>query len=427
MNATKILWGQVLLVSAVTLAFIWGATEWVAWRLAFQTQLGVPWFEFLGWPVYHPPAFFWWWFVYDAYARDIFIEGAYIAASGGIAAVVVAIAMSVWRAREIKRVTTYGSARWAETREVREASLLGYDGVLLGRWRDQYLRHDGPEHVLCFAPTRSGKGVGLVVPTLLTWSGSAIVHDIKGENWTLTAGWRAKFGRVLLFDPTNAAGAAYNPLLEVRRGEWEVRDVQNIADVLVDPEGALERRNHWEKTSHSLLVGAILHVLYAEPDKTLAGVANFLSDPRRPIETTLRAMMTTPHLGERGGHPVIASSARELLNKSDNERSGVLSTAMSFLGLYRDPVVAAVTRRCDWRIRDLVEGAAPATLYLVVPPSDISRTKPLVRLILNQIGRRLTEELEPKRRRHRLLLMLDEFPALGRLDFFESALAFMAG
>ncbi len=146
-------------------------------------------------------------------------------------------------------------------------------------------------------------------------------------------------------------------LLEVRRGEWEVRDVQNIADVLVDPEGALERRNHWEKTSHSLLVGTILHVLYAEPDKTLAGVANFLSDPKRPIETTLRAMMTTPHLGERGVHPVVASAARELLNKSENERSGVLSTAMSFLGLYRDPVVATVTRRCDWRIRDLVESA----------------------------------------------------------------------
>jgi type IV secretion system protein VirD4 len=427
MNATKILWGQVLLVSFVVIAFLWGATEWVAWRLAFQSQLGRPWFEVFSWPLYQPPAFFWWWFAYDAYARDIFIEGAYIAASGGIAAVVVAVAMSTWRAREVKRVTTYGSARWAETREVREASLLGHDGVLLGRWRNQYLRHDGPEHVLCFAPTRSGKGVGLVVPTLLTWPGSAIVHDIKGENWTLTAGWRTRFGRVLLFDPTNAASAAYNPLLEVRRGEWEVRDVQNIADVLVDPEGALERRNHWEKTSHSLLVGAILHVLYAEPDKTLAGVANFLSDPRRPIETTLRAMMTTPHLCERGVHPVIASSARELLNKSDNERSGVLSTAMSFLGLYRDPVAATVTRQCDWRIRDLVEAAAPATLYLVVPPSDISRTKPLVRLILNQIGRRLTEELEPKRRRHRLLLMLDEFPALGRLDFFESALAFMAG
>ena len=100
---------------------------------------------------------------------------------------------------------------------------------------------------------------------------------------------------------------------------------------------------------------------------------------------------------------------------------------MSFLGLYRDPVVAAVTARCDWRIADIVSGEQPTALYLVVPPSDISRTKPLVRLVLNQIGRRLTEELHAEGRRHRLLLMLDEFPALGRLDFFESALAFMAG
>ena len=109
MNATKILWGQVLLVGFVVLAFLWGATEWVAWRLAFQPHLGRPWFEVFGWPLYEPPAFFWWWFAYDAYARDVFVEGAYIAASGGIAAVVVAIAMSVWRAREVKRVTTYGS------------------------------------------------------------------------------------------------------------------------------------------------------------------------------------------------------------------------------------------------------------------------------------------------------------------------------
>ena len=427
MSATKILWGQVFLVTTVVLAFLWTATEWTACQLGFQAPLGSPWFELLGWPIYQPPAFFWWWFAYDAYAHDIFIEGGFIAAAGGVSAFVVAVAMSVWRAREVKRITTYGSARWAEKREIRRAGLLKPDGVLLGRWQGEYLRHDGPEHVLCFAPTRSGKGVGLVVPTLLTWPASAIVHDIKGENWTLTAGWRARFGRVLLFDPTNPDSAAYNPLLEVRRGEWEVRDVQNIADVLVDPEGALERRNHWEKTSHSLLVGTILHVLYAEPDKTLAGVANFLSDPRRAIEATLRAMMTTPHLGERGVHPVVASAARELLNKSENERSGVLSTAMSFLGLYHDPVVAKVTRRCDWHIRDLVEGNRPATLYLVVPPSDISRTKPLVRLILNQIGRRLTEKLDASSRRHRLLLMLDEFPALGRLDFFESALAFMAG
>jgi type IV secretion system protein VirD4 len=428
MSATRILWGQVLVVLAIVVVTMWAATQWVAWKLGYQPQLGRPWFEIMpGMPVYFPPAFFWWWYAYDAYAPEVFVEGAYIAASGGILSIAFAIALSVWRAREAKVAATYGSARWATPTEIRTAGLTAPDGVVLGKFERDYLRHDGPEHVLCFAPTRSGKGVGLVVPTLLTWPGSCIVHDIKGENWMLTSGFRARHGRVLLFDPTNVSSAAYNPLLEVRRGEWEVRDVQNVADVLVDPEGSLERRNHWEKTSHALLVGAILHVLYAEPDKTLAGVAGFLSDPKRPIDLTLRAMMTTPHLGDAGPHPVIASAARELLNKSENERSGVLSTAMSFLGLYRDPVVARVTRHCDWRIRDLVEGERPATLYLVVPPSDISRTKPLVRLILNQIGRRLTEDLQARGRRHRLLLMLDEFPALGRLDFFESALAFMAG
>ncbi|WP_067732661.1 conjugal transfer protein TraG [Novosphingobium naphthalenivorans] len=427
MSATKILWGQVITVFAIVLLAIWSATEWTAWRLGFQPQLGHPWFEFLHFPFYLPPAFFWWWYAYDAYAPSIFIEGAYIAASGGLIAAAVAIGMSVWRAREAKNAETYGSARWAQPKEIEAAGLSGPDGVVLGRYQRSYLRHNGPEHVLCFAPTRSGKGVGLVIPSLLTWPGSAIVHDIKGENWQLTAGFRAQHGRVLLFDPTNAKSSAYNPLLEVRRGEWEVRDVQNIADILVDPEGSLEKRNHWEKTSHALLVGAILHVLYAEADKTLAGVASFLSDPKRPIESTLSAMMRTPHLGEAGVHPVVASAARELLNKSGNERSGVLSTAMSFLGLYRDPVVAEVTRRCDWRIGDIVAGEHPTTLYLVVPPSDINRTKPLIRLILNQIGRRLTEDLQAKAGRRRLLLMLDEFPALGRLDFFESALAFMAG
>ncbi|RJE84209.1 conjugal transfer protein TraG [Paracoccus onubensis] len=427
MSATRILWGQILIVLVIVLGATWLATQWVGWRLGFQPQLGEPWFELAGWPIFYPPAFFWWWYFYDAYAPGIFVEGGIIAASGGFLAIAVAIMMSVWRAREAKDVQTFGSARWAEPDEIRQAGLLGPDGVVLGKLNHDYLRHDGPEHVLCFAPTRSGKGVGLVVPTLLTWPGSAIVHDIKGENWSLTAGFRAKHGRVLLFDPTDTGSSAYNPLLEVRRGEWEVRDVQNIADVLVDPEGSLERRNHWEKTSHSLLVGAILHVLYAGQDKTLAGVAAFLSDPRRPIEATLAAMMRTPHLRDAGPHPVIASAARELLNKADNERSGVLSTAMSFLGLYRDPVVAAVTSRCDWRIADLAGEGHPATLYLVVPPSDISRTKPLIRLVLNQIGRRLTEDLRGREDRQRVLMMLDEFPALGRLDFFESALAFMAG
>lgn len=437
MTPTKLLIGQILVVLGIIVASIWIATQWAAAQLAYQPELGEPWFLLFGRPVYAPWSLFPWWFSFDAYAPTIFDEAGTIAATGGLIGCVAAIFGSVWRARQSSNVTTYGSARWATHKDIRDAGLLVDGGIAIGRVGRHDLRHDGPEHVMAFAPTRSGKGVGLVVPTLLSWTGSTVVHDIKGENWQLTAGWRSRFSHCLQFNPTNARSARYNPLLEVRRGINEVRDVQNIADILVDPEGALERRNHWEKTSHALLVGAILHVLYAEEEKTLARVATFLSDPQRSFAATLRRMMATNHVGTADAplvHPVVASAARELLNKSENERSGVLSTAMSFLGLYRDPTVAAVTAASDWRIADLVEARHPVSLYLVVPPSDISRTKPLVRLILNQIGRRLTEELhvpgggeETGNRRHRLLMMLDEFPALGRLDFFETSLAFLAG
>jgi type IV secretion system protein VirD4 len=431
MTPTKLLVGQIIVVFGIVIVGVWFATQWAAAMLAYQPELGPPWFLLLDRPIYHPWALFGWWFHFDAYAPHVFSKAGSMAAASGFAGCGAAVAGSLWRARQLRNVTTYGSARWAVERDIRRAGLFDGAGVFLGKFGHSYLRHDGPEHIMAFAPTRSGKGVGLVVPTLLGWTGSAVIHDIKGENWQLTAGWRARFSHCLLFNPTDARSARYNPLLEVRRGADEVRDVQNIADILVDPEGALDRRNHWEKTSHSLLVGAILHILYADPDKTLSRVATFLSDPQRPFAATLRTMMTTNHGTPDAPqvHPVVASAARELLNKSENERSGVLSTAMSFLGLYRDPTVAAVTAASDWRIADLVEGTHPVSLYLVVPPSDISRTKPLIRLVLNQIGRRLTEQLHAGNQpsRHRLLMMLDEFPALGRLDFFETSLAFLAG
>ncbi|QCB55772.1 conjugal transfer protein TraG [Sphingopyxis sp. PAMC25046] len=433
MTPTKLLIGQILIVFAIVILGVWAATQWAAAMLGFQPELGAPWFVIGSLPVYRPWALFSWWYHYEAYAPHVFDKAGALAGASGFLGCGAAIGGSLWRARQKGLVTTYGSARWAKEREVDAAGLRGDAGVFLGSLGGRYLRHSGPEHVMAFAPTRSGKGVGLVVPTLLSWTGSTVVHDIKGENWQLTSAWRSRFSHCLYFDPTDARSARYNPLLEVRKGVHEVRDVQNIADILVDPEGALERRNHWEKTSHALLAGAILHILYAEEEKTLARVATFLSDPSRSFASTLVAMMRTNHLGTKDNvlvHPVVASAARELLNKSENERSGVLSTAMSFLGLYRDPTVAAVTGACDWRIADLVAAERPLSLYLVIPPSDISRTKPLVRLILNQIGRRLTEKLDDRRstvRRNELLLMLDEFPALGRLDFFETALAFMAG
>ena len=458
-HGTNLFW-QILLVLAVVLTALWCATEWTAWSLSWSPRLGEPLFIILDMPVYVPWAFFGWWYSFDAYAPDVFDRGGLIAGSGGVAAIVIAVTGSILRARWDKRVSTFGSARWAEGKDLRKSGLLKPAGVFLGQAEGSYLRHDGPDHVMAFAPTRSGKGVGLVVPTLLSWPHSVLVHDIKGENWQLTSGWRSEFSHVMRFDPTDIASAHFNPLMEVRRGPCEVRDVQNIADILVDPQGKLGDLGHWVDKANSLLVGVILHVLYAEREKTLARVSSFLADPDRTFRTTLSIMLRTNHLGTSEApkvHPVVAETARELMNQSENELSGVLSTALRFLSLYRDPVIAEVTSRSDFRIEDLVSGDRPLSLYLVVPPSDLSRTKPLMRLILNQVGRRLTEHLEIRpsvfsrgrsvvanvlsacgllaprvslveaKSRRRGLFMLDEFPALGRLDFFESALAYMAG
>jgi type IV secretion system protein VirD4 len=219
--------------------------------------------------------------------------------------------------------------------------------------------------------------------------------------------------------------AAYNPLLEVRRGEWEVRDVQNIADILVDPEGSLEKRNHWEKTSHALLVGAILHVLYAEADKTLAGVAAFLSDPEAPDRDARRD--DDDAASRRAGPASRHRQRRARAAQQIRQRAlGVLSTAMSFLGLYRDPVVAEVTRAATGasptssrRSADdaLPRGAAVRHQpHQAADPADPQPDRPPADRGSARQGRAAS-----------VLLMLDEFPALGRLDFFESALAFMAG
>lgn len=429
MNTSTTLFSHLLLILLTVVIGIWIACQVTAASLGYSPRLGEAWFLLGETPIYEPWRFFGWWYSYHAYAPDIFERGGLIAASSGLVAIIVAILLSIFRARAAKYVSTYGSSRWAERKDIHKAGLFDERGVFLGQAHGTYLRHDGPEHVMAFAPTRSGKGVGLVVPTLLSWTGSAIIHDIKGENWTLTAGWRSKFSRTYRFDPTSTMTIRYNPLHEIRRGQREVSDVQNIADILVDPESEKLKANHWEKTANALMVGSILHILYAEDDKSLSGLVKFLSHPTRSIDETIELMLQTNHVGTEECpevHPQIAQYAREVKDKTPAERSGVVSTALTCLQLYRDPVVANATSVCDFRLDELTNGHNPISLYLAVPPSDISRTKPLIRLMLNQIGRRLTEGTDDAPRAHDVLFMLDEFPALGRLDFFESALGYMA-
>jgi len=346
----------------------------------------------------------------------------------------------------------HGTAHWASHPEILNSGLLPppgtpSQGVYVGAWHDtkarlnRYLRHNGPEHVLAFAPTRSGKGVGLVIPTLLSWPHSVVCYDIKGENWALTAGWRKQHARnkVLKFDPTAHDGscAQFNPLTELRLGnDTEVADAQNIATMLVDPDGK-GLVDHWAKTSQALLTGAILHCCYTKRtesghEATLADVDGLLAHPELEIQEVLEEMLDHPHLGD-GPHPLVARAARTLLNLSEKELSSVVSTALSFLSLYRDPVVAENTSRSDFLIRDLMNCKDPVSLYLVVRPADADRLRPLIRLVITQIVRRLTEHMDFEggrgiaQYRHRLLLLIDEFASLKRLTVIEEALAFMAG
>lgn len=347
------------------------------------------------------------------------------------------VARAVARRGAIK---AFGAAAWGSAADCAAAGLFAAQGAVLGKVGGEILCFDGPEHQLLIGASRSGKGRGHVVPTLLAWPGSALVLDAKREladgdgrvGFPGTSGFRAGLGPVLRFAPTDTRSAAFNPLFEVRRGESEVRDVQNIVDILVDPAGERHGHDFWDRSAKNILVGVILHVLYAEPParKTLAVVREKLRD----LDATAHVMTLTRHrLGADGRpetHPEVLHAAESYLAGEERLKSGIKATAESFFGLFADPMVAAKTAMSDFRIGDLMCLTRPVTLYLMPPPSDAPRLMPLLRLLLNQIARALMEDQAAdatgRRKRHRLLMMLDEFPLLGRMPFFETTMGAMA-
>jgi type IV secretion system protein VirD4 len=308
------------------------------------------------------------------------------------------------------------------------------------RVKQRYLRHNGPEHVLCYAPTRSGKGVGLVMPTLLSWGESAVITDLKGELWSLTAGWRKQHAhnKVLRFEPASATGSVcWNPLDEIRTGtENEVGDVQNLATLIVDPDGK-GPESHWQKTGQALLVGVILHALYKARNEgtaaTLPAVDALLADPDRDIAELWMEMRTYGHIdGEN--HPAVGSAARDMMDRPDEEAGSVLSTAKSYLALYRDPIVARNISRSEFNIRDLMHHEQPVSLYIRHPAQrQGSLAVPGAHHGEHDRAPLLADKMDFKDGRqvahykHRLLLMLDEFPSLGKLEILQESLAFVAG
>ncbi len=425
--------GLLLMMSSAT-------TQYLAERFGYQPILGTPWFG----RFYAPWAWLVWLWQFYEQAEQLFLTVTFVF-SLGLASLFLGYAFILKRRTKQKGIPgLHGTAHWADETEIRQTGLLDGEGVFVGGWHDgkgiRYLRHNGPEHVAAIAPTRSGKGVGLVVPTLLSWPHSVVVHDMKGELWSLTAGWRQQHAcnTVLRFDPTSEDGdCRFNPLEEIRLGTpHEIADVQNLVNMLVDPDGK-GLKDHWAKTAHAFLTGVILHRLYQAKGHrrvaNLSDIAQILSDPEKPIDELYQAMLDNEHPSEQA-RLLVAMAARDMINRPDRERGSVLSTAISFLTLYRDPLIAKNTETSDFKVHDLMNRANPVSLYLVVKPSDKDRLKPLMRLVINQIVRGLTranitfedgKQVSPHR--HRMLLMMDEFPSLGKLDIFQEALAYIAG
>lgn len=390
------------------------------------------------------------------------------------------------------RPDLHGSAHWATMEDIKRYGYLDGKGVYVGGVYDEkakkqyFLRHDGPEHVLCFAPTRAGKGVGLIIPSLLVWEHSSVVLDIKGENFALTSGYLSSIGhKVIRFDPADATGssASFNPLAEVELDKIScIPDIQRVAVTIMDPEGK-GLTEYWDKAANGFFAGALLHCLIMTAKNegraaSLYDVAVMLADPKRPVSAVFQEMLDTDHATILAGlfpylkitseedvevldgegqpivnlatgetekrhvlhslvgdsaHVFIASAGQEIMGKSAEELSGVVNTAISNLALYKDPVVAANITRSDFKLRDIMNHEQPVNLYLVFSPNDIARLRPLLRVVIAQMmgsftrGMKFKDGIAAPSYKHRCLLMLDEFASLGKMATIKDAIAYMAG
>lgn len=457
----------VLAVYVIALSSL--CTQFVAHRFNYHPALGKAYANF-----YPPWEWARWLTVYYDAGKNSF-NYAFIIFALGVGAGLVAYVLYIgFVTRSIKKhESVHGTAHFATGEEIRKTGLIPAEGkagkgVYVGAWRDpetnvtHYLRHDGPEHVAALAPTRSGKGVGLVIPTLLAWNESVFVYDTKGENYAATAGWRREHAgnKILRFDPAEpGSGCAFNPLDEVRfKTRYQVSDAQGVAALLVDTEGkGLE--SHWDKAAFAMLSGLILHALYKAEEvgrqPSLTNVAEMLSSvgdfaagddadeseddegDKKPLKALFKEMAELK-LGDsesdQEAELVIQGTGKQLLGTPSKELGSIVSTATNRLALYRDPIVAQNTAHSDFTVSDLMDHDTPVSLFFIVSPGNKDRLRPLVRLMLTQIVRGLVRDSmsfdggrAKTAHKHRLLLMLDEFPTLGRLDVFEEALAYIAG
>ena len=431
------------------------ASVYLGWMLGFGVSLFTP----LDWLL---------WFLDPVVSKQIPHHVMVITIVIVIAGAFGAVLLGWWlgyRRSLVKQETPglHGTAHFAVATEVDRTGLFGDKGVVCGGYPDngvvRLLKDNGPGHIAVGAPTRSGKGVVVIIPTMISWPHSTAANDIKGEIFALTSGFRHRAGQLVLrFEPTSmeekvAGGRAtkfdsvrWNPLEEIRIfTPMDVQDAQNLAAAIADPE-AKGMDDHWVSSSYELFIGMFLHVAYSsQGPRSLPEVSRRFGDPKfASARELLEDLKTAEHDMGRGPmwlidgrpsktHPAVLDMAVKMLAKEDKELSGVVSSAVTKLALFVDPIVAANVDYSDFRITDLMNHALPVSLYLVVRPSDNQRLRPLIRLFFQFMTARLCSSIEfdggqaVRSYRHRLLKLIDELPALKKMDTVEVALGFEGG
>lgn len=318
----------------------------------------------------------------------------------------------------------HGAARFANERELKRHGFRSAAGIVVGRKGGRFLTFGGSEHVLVEAPTRSGKGTGIVIPNLLTWQGSVVVLDVKRENFDASAGFRAHYGQqVFLFNPTDRQGrtARYNPLAHIDRSDPDdvIIELQKIATMLfIAPERGEAFWANGARTGFAG-VGAWLAETSEEP-LTMGAIYRHLTegDARSFFKKELANPQLTLSTGCR-------TALADFAGGSDNSFADIKKTITSVLGLWLNPLVDAATSTSDFDLRDLRK--RPISIYLGVSPDELDRIAPLYNLLFQQLIDLNVRELPGEATPVPVLVILDEFARLGRASVIASAFSYVAG
>jgi len=322
---------------------------------------------------------------------------------------------------------------WGSLSEARKAGLLAGAGCVVGLMQGRLLSTIDMRPSLVTGGTRSGKGRGHVVPTLLFWNESVLVHDPKKELWRVTGGWRSRFSHALYFDPRDSASACWNPLAEIRPGQGELAQIQRLVAILSDPGGARDDEAIWDRAASEILEAVILHVLYTaeDVDKTLLKVRDLLADLDEAAEVMSRTLHRPGPDGDPETHPFILTAVKGYAAMHDRFRTSVQGTARSYLKWLAGDDVERALSASDFSLGDLMSARSPMSLYVQVSPADAAALRPLVRLFFYAAAQTLTvhesRDAAGRPKRHRLLMLMDEFPLLGRVSFFEKSLRLLSG